>query len=160
MKKLDTGHTKCPQSSGHKNSPGNAHESVHDIAHESRFRKGVAGTVSLPFFSICFSSVFCFFRFVLVFFPFLSIFFRLFGFFPFVFFSQFFPVSFCFFFSFLCFPAFLVSVFLFSCFFSVSFRSFRFLPVCFCRFLPFFLFTFRAKKTGDTVRETPLRNPE
>ena len=95
------------------------------------FAKGVARTVSLPFF----------FRF----FPFSSVFFRFFHFFPvFSVFFRFFP------FSSVCSVSFL--------FFSVSFRFlpffFRSLPLS----SVFFRCIFR-KKRGDTVLETPFAKP-
>ena len=113
------------------------------------FAKGVAGTVSLPIFSVFFlfpfsSVLFLFFTFLPCF---LSVFFLFFLFLPFVpFLSVFFP-----------FP----SVFL-----PFSFRFFPFLSVLFCLFSVFirffFRFIFREKLNGggDTVRETPSLSPE
>ena len=145
------------------------------------FAKGVAGTVSLPIFSVFFFrflpfssvfSVFPLFSFCfLPFFPFSSVSFRFFPFFFrfFPFFFRFFP-----FFSFLLFfrvPIFSVffRFFPFFPFFSVFFRflpffsvSFRFFPFSyvFFRFLPFFSVSF-SEKNGETPFARPLlRNPE
>ena len=98
-----------------------------------------------------------------------------FSFFPF-FFSRFFLLSFRFlpffsvFFPFLSFFPFFSVFVRFCCFLGGSdvFRFFHFFPFfcffpfffsCF-RFLPFFLSSHFQKKRGDTVRKTPLRNPE
>ena len=136
------------------------------------FAKGVAGTVSLPIFSVFFrflpfSSIFSVFSlFSFRFLPFFSVFFRLFRFFPFFpFFSvsfRFFPFlsvffRFCCFFGFGFFPFFSV-FFRFLPFFSVSFRFFPFSSVFFPFSSVFFRFIFR-KKRGDTVCETPFAKP-